>query len=141
MLEDFTYDFLLQVCEGVQDKVKVYKKKKVDSRYCEKCNVERIPLGFYVCPSCDLCGDNIFVVGYDGSTLIHKKGKCIYKRDEYLRSKIGKFLCREPFKIPDRVTRLLEGELHNSKSTLYFYSQVDSLTIPILEQLLKRKKE
>ena len=42
MLEDFTYDFLLQVCEGVQDKVKVYKKKKIDSRYCEECYVERI---------------------------------------------------------------------------------------------------
>ena len=27
MLEDFTYDFLLQVCEGVQDKVKVKDKK------------------------------------------------------------------------------------------------------------------
>ena len=52
MLEDFTYDFLLQICEGVQDKVKVYKKEKIDSRYCEKCNVEIMyPSGFYVCPS------------------------------------------------------------------------------------------
>ena len=36
--------------------------------------------------------------------------------------------------------RLLEGELHNSDNILYYYSQVDSLTIPILEQLLKKKK-
>ena len=52
MLEDFTYDFLLQVCEGVQGKVKVYKEKKIDSRYCEECNVEMMtyPLGFYVMP-------------------------------------------------------------------------------------------
>ena len=59
MLEDFIYDFLSQVCEGVQGKgkVKVYKKKKIDPRYCEECNVERImyPLGFYVCPSCGVC--------------------------------------------------------------------------------------
>ena len=63
------------------------------------------PLGFYVCPSCGVCGNNIFVVGYDESTLIHKKGKCIYKRDEHFQSKIGKFLCREPLKIPERVMR------------------------------------
>ena len=95
MLEDFTYVFLLQVCEGVQDKIKVYKKEKIDSGYCEECNVERImyPFGFYVWPSCGVCGDNIFVVGYDESEFIHKKRKCIYYLllDEYFQSKIGKF--------------------------------------------------
>ena len=102
------------------------------------------PLGFYICPSCGVCGDNIFVVGYsrgyDESTLIHKKRKCIYKGNEYFRSKIGKFLCREPLKVPDRVMQLLEGALHNSDNILYCYSQVDSLTMPILEQLLKKNK-
>ena len=42
MLENFTYDCLLQVCEKVQGKVKVCKKKKIDSRYCEESNVEMI---------------------------------------------------------------------------------------------------
>ena len=98
------------------------------------------PLGFHICPSCGVCGNNIFVVGYDESTLIHKKRKCIYKRDEYFRSKIGKFSCRELLRIPDRVMRLLEGELHNSDNILYCYSQVDSLTIPTLEELLKKNK-
>ena len=56
------------------------------------------------------------------------------------QSKIGKFLCREQLKIPDSVIRLLEGELNNSDNILYYYSQVDSLTIPILEQLLKKNK-
>ena len=67
MLDHFTYDFLLQVCEGVQGKVKVYKNKKIDPRYCEQCNVEKMMynLGFYVCPSCGVCSDNISVVGYD----------------------------------------------------------------------------
>ena len=89
MLEDFTYDFLLQVCEEVQGKAKV-KEKKIDHQHCEECNVERItyPLGFYVCPSCGVCGDDIFVVGYGESTAIHKKRKCIYKRGESLRSLI-----------------------------------------------------
>ena len=36
--------------------------------------------------------------------------------------------------------QLLEGELHNSDNIMYYYSQVDSLTIPILEQLLKKRK-
>ena len=80
-----------------------------------------------------VCGDNIFVVGYGESALIHKKRKCIYKRDEYFRLEVGKFLCREPLKIPDRVILLLEGELHNSDNVLYCYSQVDSLTIAILQ--------
>ena len=48
----------------------------------------------------------------------HKKRKCIYKRDEYFQSKIGKFLCREPLKVPDNVIRLLEGGLHNSDNIL-----------------------
>ena len=28
----------------------------------------------YVCPSCGVCGDDIFIVGCDESTLIHKRG-------------------------------------------------------------------
>ena len=36
MLEDFTCDFLLQECKGVQDNSKV-KKKKIDYQDCEEC--------------------------------------------------------------------------------------------------------
>ena len=117
------------------------KEEKIDYQHCEKCNVERIypHLGFYACPSCGVCGDDICVIGYDESTVMHKKRKCIYKRYEYFQSKIGKFLCREPLKIPDSVIRLLKGKLHNSDDILYYYSQVDSLTIPIL-QLLKKNE-
>ena len=50
-------------------------------------------VGFYICPSCGVCGDDIFVIGYNESTFINKKRKCIYKRDEYFQSKILKFLC------------------------------------------------
>ena len=70
----------------------------------------------------------------------YTKEECIYKIDECFQSKIGNFFCQEPLKIPDGVMRLLEGELHNSDNILYCYSQVDSLTIPILEQLLKKNK-
>ena len=96
-------------------------------------------LEFYVCPSCGVGCDDIFVIGYDESTVMPNKRKHINKRDEYFRLKIGKFLCQECLKIPDSVMRLLEGELHNSDNILYYFSQVASLTIPILEQLLKRK--
>ena len=81
MLEAFTYDYIcIQVCEGVQGKVKVY--KKIDYRCCEECNVERITYphsGFYVCPNCGVCSDGIFVVGYGESTLIHKKGNAFIR--------------------------------------------------------------
>ena len=40
MLDDFTYDFLLQVCEGVQDKQVKAKERKIIIK-TEKCNVER----------------------------------------------------------------------------------------------------
>ena len=71
---------------------------------------------------------------------MHKKRKFIYKIDEYFQLKIGKFLRREPLKIPDSVIRSIEGELYNFDNILYYYSQVDSITIPILEQLLKKNK-
>ena len=143
MLEDFTHDSLLQVCQEVEGKQVKAKEKKIDHQHCEECNVERIVyphLGFYVCPSYDVCGDDICVIGYDESMVMHKKRKCIHKRDEYFQSKIGKLLCREPLKIPDSVIQLLEGELYNSDNIPYYYSQVDSLTIPMPEQLLKKNK-
>ena len=86
MVDDFTYDFLLQVCQEVESKQVKAKDEKIDYRHCEKCNVERMMypyLGFYMCPSCGVCNDDIFVIGYNESTFIHKKRKCIYKRDEY----------------------------------------------------------
>ena len=49
--------------------------------------------------------------------------KCIYEGDEYFQSKIGKFFCQEPLKIPDSVIRLLETESRNSDDILYYYSQ------------------
>ena len=79
-------------------------------------------LGLYVCPSCGVCNDDICVIGHNESTVMHKKRKFIYKRDEYFQSKIGKFLCREPLTIPDSVIRLTEGELYSSHNILYYYS-------------------
>ena len=64
MVDDFKYDFLLQVCEGVQGKQVKVKEKNIDYQHCEKCNVERIMyphLVFYVCPSCGVCSNNICV--------------------------------------------------------------------------------
>ena len=87
-----------------------------------------------------VCAAMICVIGYDKSTVMHKKRKCIHERYEYFQSKIVKFLCREPIKIPDSVIRSSEAELHNSDNILYNYSQVDSLTIPMLDQLLKKNK-
>ena len=69
-----------------------------------------------------MCGDNIFIVEYGTSAFIHKKRKCIYKGDEYFRSKIGELLYREPLKILDRAMRLLEGELHNSDNIITLYN-------------------
>ena len=59
-------------------------------------------------------GDDICFIGYNESTVMHKKRKCTYKKDELFQSKIGKFSFREPLKIPDSVIRLIEGELYNS---------------------------
>ena len=67
-----------------------------------------------------------------------KRENVFIKEINIFQSKIGKFLYREPLKIPDSVIQLLKRELHNSDNKLYYCSQVDSLTIPILEQLLKR---
>ena len=48
----------------VQGKVRV-KEKRINYLYCEECNVEGMMyphLGFYVCPSCGVCGDDIFAI-------------------------------------------------------------------------------
>ena len=66
MVDDFTYDFLLQVCqEVVEGKQVKAEEKKIDDQHCEECSVERImylDLGLYVCLSCGLCGDDICVI-------------------------------------------------------------------------------
>ena len=121
MVDNLTHGFLLQAYEGVQGKAKA-REKKSHYGHCEKCDVEQMMyphLGFYVCPSCGVCGYHIFIKGYNESTFIHKKRKCIYKTNEYFQLKIGKFLCREPLKIPDSVIRLLEAEPHNSDNIYY----------------------
>ena len=94
MADDFTYDSLLQVCQEVEGKQVKAKNKEIDYQHSEKCNVERIMypnLGFYVCPSCGVCSDDIFIIGYNESTFMQEKRKCIYKKDEYFQSKIGNF--------------------------------------------------
>ena len=99
-------DFLLQVCQEVEGKQVKTKEKKIDYQHCEKRNQESMMypyLGFYVCWSSGVCSDDICVIGYNESTVMHKERKCIYERDEYFQSKIGKFLCREPLKIPGSV--------------------------------------
>ena len=74
MSDDFTYDFLLQVCQEVEGKQVKAKEKKICYQHCEKCNVERMMyshLGFYICPSCGVCRDDICVTGYNESTFMH----------------------------------------------------------------------
>ena len=71
-------------------------------------------LGFYVFTS---CSDDICAIGYDESTVMHKKRTCVYKRDECFQSKIEKFLCRESLKIPDSVIRLIEREIYTTLIT------------------------
>ena len=79
MLEDFTYDFLLQV----QGKTKV-NLKKIDYHQCEECN------GFYLCPSCGVCGNDIFVIGYDESTVMHKKGNVFIREMNIFSRKLDR---------------------------------------------------
>ena len=60
------------------------------------------PLGFYVCQSCGVCGDNIFVVGYNESTLMHKKGNVFIREmnifDQKLESSYVENLLRSLIK-------------------------------------------
>ena len=62
MVEDFTYDSLLQVCQEVEGKQVKAKEKKIDYQHCEEFNVEKIMylhLRFYICLSCSVCGNDI----------------------------------------------------------------------------------
>ena len=61
----------------------------------EKCNVKRMMyphLGFYVCPSCGVCSDDICVIGYNKSTFMHKKRKCIKEMNIFNRKLENSFV-------------------------------------------------
>ena len=71
----FYYKYAKKV-EGKQLKAKE-KRSIIDT---EKCNVENVMYPhsrFFVCPSCGVCGEDICVIGYNESTVMHKKKKCI----------------------------------------------------------------
>ena len=87
MVEDFHISLsVIQLRQEVERKKIKAKEKKIDYQHCEKCNVEGMMYPhrrFYVSPSCGVCSNDICVIGYNESTVMHKKRKCSYKRDEY----------------------------------------------------------
>ena len=62
MVDDFPYDFLLQVCQEVEGEQVKAKERKINYQHREKCDVDRMMyphMGFYVCPSCGVCSDGM----------------------------------------------------------------------------------
>ena len=115
MVDDFTSDFLSQVCQEVEGKQVKAKENKIDYQHCEKCNVERMMyphLGFWydravVCAamiyvlkdtmnqqSCTKRG-NVFILNLFTPIcyvlFMIMDLPYIYKRYKYFQLKIGKF--------------------------------------------------
>ena len=120
----------------------VYKKpKKRDHNFCMDCKLRKIvdyERSTLVCTKCGLCEYYpVYVASYN-HTMQHSRRKCIYKRSDNFKVILNQFFYGGKKLVPDDVMETIKDEIHNETNILYPYEI--SLTIPILECILKRNE-
>ena len=91
-----------------------------------------------VCTNCGLCEYYpVYVTSYN-HTMKPLRTKCLYKRSDNFKAVLNKFFYYGKQFVPDDVIEVIRNETHNKTNILYNYTI--SLTIPILECILKRNK-
>ena len=115
------------------------KKHKYD--FCKDCNLEMLidyQKSILVCTNCSLCEYyQVYVRSYN-HTMKPLRCRCIYKRSDNFKTILNQFFCGGKQLLPDDVMNAIRNKIHNRDNILYNY--VISLTIPILECILKRNK-
>ena len=134
-----------------------YKEPKKHNRYfCMDCKLRKIvdyERSILVCTKCGLCEYYpVYVASYN-HTIQYSRRKCIYKRSDnfkysrrkciYKRSDNFKVILNQLFYggkrvVPDDIMETIRDEIHDGTNILYTYEI--SLTIPILECILKRNE-
>ena len=79
----------------------------------------------------------VYVVSYN-HTMRHSRRKCIYKRSDNFKLILNQFFYGGKKLVPDDVMETIEDVMHDETNILYPYEI--SLTIPILECILKRNE-
>ena len=87
---------------------------------------------------CGLCKYYpVYVTSYN-HTIQPLRRKCTYKRSDNFKVILNQFLCGGKQFVPDKVIETIRDEIHDETNILYNYTI--SITIPILECILKRNE-
>ena len=110
-------------------------------KFCISCNKEMLldsQKSILVFTKCGLCEYYpLYVTSYNHSMKPLRR-KCIYKRLDNFKAILNQFFNGGKQLVPDDVMNAIRNEIHNGDNLLYCYEI--SLTIPILECILKRNK-
>ena len=134
-LLEYVYDNYDEIeCELNGDEYK--EPKKHNRNLCIDCNIE-MTIDYQkptlVCTNCGLSQPNqVFVTSYN-HTMQPLKRKCVYKRSDNFKVIIRQFFYGGKKLVPDEVIR---DEIHEN----ILYNYTISITIPILECILKRNE-
>ena len=149
LLKDDCDDMLLDYIDKHFDEIECemngeeYKKPKKHKRnFCIDCNLEMLiddyQQSILVCTNCGLFNYYpVYVTSYN-HPMKPVRRKCIYKRSDNFKVILNQFLCIQNQKVPDEVIRTLWNQINNKDNLLYNFTI--SLSIPILECLLKKNK-
>ena len=114
--------------------------KKHDRYFCLDCKLRKIvdyENSTLVCTICGLCEYYPVHVQSYNHTMRYKR-KCIYKRSDNFKTILNQFFYGGNRVVPDDIMETIRDEMHDETNILYNYTK--TLTIPILECILKRNK-
>ena len=114
--------------------------KKRDHNFYIDCKSRKIvdyESSILVCTKCGVFKYYPVYVSSYNHTMRYSRRKCIYKRHDNFKVILNQFLYGGKRVVPDDVMVAIKDEIHDETNILYNYTI--SLTIPILECILKRK--
>ena len=116
--------------------------KKHNRNLCIDCNMEKITdyqKSTLVCKKCGLCEYYpVYVASYN-HTMQPLRSKCVYKRSDNFKVIVRQVFYGGKKLVQEDITEAIRDEIHDGTNILYNYTI--PITIPILECILKRKKE
>ena len=137
-------DYICEKCDEIECELNgdEYKEPKKHNRnLCINCNLEMTidyQKSTLVCTNCGLCEYYpVYVTSYN-HTMQPLRRKCLYKRSDNFKVILNQFFYGGKKLVPDDVIKAIRAEIHDGTNILYPYEI--SLTIPILECILKRNE-